>query len=112
MSRPRLNRKLVLEAPVRVSDASGGYTVDWQALGTLWAQMTARTGQEIAVGSAPVSAVSYRIVVRASPEGAVGRPQPDQRFSEGSRTYRIVAVTEHDVEGQYLICFASEETAV
>ena len=33
MSAPRLNRKLVLEAPTRVADGAGGYTVTWAALG-------------------------------------------------------------------------------
>lgn len=111
MSAPRLNRKLVLEAPTRVADGAGGYTVTWAALGSLWAEVTARSGAERAVGGASVSRVGYRIVVRGAPEGSSMRPAPDQRFSEGARRFVIRAVAERDGRGQYLTCFADEEVA-
>jgi len=44
MNAPRLNRKLELEAPVRTADGAGGYTETWAALGSLWAEVTARSG--------------------------------------------------------------------
>ena len=112
MTLPRLNRKLVLEAPQRVPDGAGGYDAVWQSLGTLWAEVTARTGGEKALSGAPISAMSYRIIVRGAPQGAPNRPQPQQRFSEGSRRYVIEAVAEKDAGGRYLVCFATEEVAV
>ncbi|WP_299944646.1 phage head closure protein [uncultured Ruegeria sp.] len=111
MSTPRLNRKLVLEAPIRSADGAGGYTETWAALGTLWAEVTARSGSERAVGGASVSRVGFRIVVRGAPEGAQMRPTPDQRFREGARRFVIRAVAERDGRGQYLTCFADEEVA-
>ncbi len=111
MKTPRLNRKLVLEAPVRAADGSGGCTESWQALGTHWAEVTARSGAERQVAGVPVSRVSYRIVVRGAPEGSVMRPAPDQRFREGDRRFVIRAVAERDGRGQYLTCFADEEVA-
>jgi SPP1 family predicted phage head-tail adaptor len=112
MKTPRLNRQLVLEAPERVSDGAGGYVTEWQPLGMLWAQITARTGRETALVGAPISAMSYRIVVRGAPYGAPERPKPEQRFREGERLFIIQAVAEEDVDGRYLTCFATEETAV
>lgn len=112
MSVPRLNRRLDLEAPVGVPDGSGGYVVTWQTLGTLWAEVTARTGRDALSAAAPVSAVSYKIFVRAAPVGAPNRPKPDQRFREGSRLFHIVAVTDGDTESQYLTCYATEEVVV
>ncbi|WP_170572315.1 phage head closure protein [Ruegeria atlantica] len=109
MNTPRLTRKLVLEAPVRSADGAGGYTETWAALGTLWAEVTARSGAEREVGEASVSRVGYRIVVRGAPEGSSMRPSPDQRFTEGARRFVIRAVAERDPRGQYLICFADEE---
>ncbi len=111
MKAPRLNRKLMLEAPVRSSDGAGGYVVTWQAKGAVWAEVTARSGSERQVAGVPVSRVGYRIVVRGAPEGSDLRPSPDQRFAEGARRFVIRAVAERDPRGQYLTCFADEEVA-
>ena len=53
MKAPRLSRRLVLEAPVRVADGGGGFAEDWQAVGTLWAEVTARSGSERQVAGVP-----------------------------------------------------------
>lgn len=53
----------------------------------------------------------YRIILRAAPEGAPSRPIPGQRFRQGNRLFAIAAVTETDVKGGHLTCFATEETA-
>lgn len=112
MSVPVLNRALVLEEPMRVSDGAGGFSEGWTTLGTLWAEVTARTGREAAQGGAAVSRVSYKIVVRGAPFGAPDRPLPEQRFREGTRVFSIQAVAERDPEGRYLTCFADEEVVV
>lgn len=112
MSGPHLNRRLVLETPVRLADGAGGFTETWTVLGSLWAEVTARTGRERAVAGALVSSVAYGIVVRGALFGATGRPKPEQRFREGARVFVIQAVAERDPEGRYLTCFATEEVAV
>lgn len=105
----QLSRQLVLEEPMRVADGLGGFTQEWQALGTHWAQVTARTGRESGIAGGVTSRMGYKIVVRAAPWGAAKRPRPDQRFREGARVFRILAVTEHDAGGLYLACTAQEE---
>ncbi|MEP5730949.1 MAG: phage head closure protein [Sulfitobacter sp.] len=112
MSVPKLNHPLVLEAPERVSDGSGGFIEGWVVLGTLWAEVTARTGREAGNVGAPVSRVAYKIVVRGAPFGTPERPQPDQRFRHGDRIFAIKAVAERDRECRYLTCFAEEEVVV
>ncbi|MEM7520713.1 MAG: head-tail adaptor protein [Pseudomonadota bacterium] len=112
MSLPHLNHSLTLEAPERVDDGSGGYTEVWVPLGTLWAEITARTGRETDHGGAPVSLMSYRIIVRGAPYGAASRPRPEQRFRDGQRKFRILAVAETDRDGRFLTCFAEEEQVV
>lgn len=109
MTTPRLNRKLVLEAPERLADGSGGFLETWNALGQLWAEVTARTGRERAEQGARVSATAYRIVVRAAPLGSEARPKPEQRFREGARVFVIQSVAEAGHDGRYLTCFADEE---
>lgn len=111
MRRPVLHRQLALESPVETPDGAGGTTRGWQDLGTLWAEVTLRSGRERAEAGLPVSSTSYRIVVRGAPVGSARRPRPDQRFRDGARTYKIRAVAERDGAGRYLVCFADEEVA-
>jgi head-tail adaptor len=104
-----LNRKLMLEAPVRTPDGAGGFVETWAALGTLWARIEARAGDENAGQFGSESVVNYKIFVRAAPVGSPARPKPEQRLSEDGRIFRIQAVTEWDQAGLYLVCFAREE---
>lgn len=111
MTAPQLNRRLVLETPVRVADGAGGFVETWTALGMLWAEVKARTGRERAQAGALVSSMTYRIVVRGALYGSNRRPKPEQRFREGERLFVIQAVSERDPEGRFLTCFAKEEVA-
>ena len=108
---PKLNRQLLLEDAFRVPDDAGGFSVDWQVLGTLWAQVSPGTGREKATHNLPRSHVPMKILVRAAPVGSPSRPIAGQRFREGTRIYNINAVTEKDEAGRYLLCHAEEEVA-
>lgn len=112
MGSVRLNRQLVLEAPERVADGAGGWSESWAALGTLWADISARTGRDARGETAGLSVAPCRIIVRAAPVGAVSRPVPGQRFRDGTRVFAIHAVAEADGSGRYLTCFAEEEVAL
>jgi head-tail adaptor len=106
-----LNRKLLLEEASQTPDGAGGFIETWAVLGTLWAHIKPGTGRERGVDFVTLSSVPYRITVRAAPDGAPSRPKPNQRFRDGGRIYRIVAVTEADDAAQYLVCFAHEEVS-
>lgn len=106
---PRLSRRLALEEMVRVADGAGGYTIVWQVLGQIWAEVTPVGARERAGESVTLSGVTYRIRVRSAPEGAPSRPRPDQRLREGGRIFRITAVSEADPSGLYLTLSAVEE---
>jgi SPP1 family predicted phage head-tail adaptor len=112
MSAPELNRRLVLEAPQLLADGAGGYVNGWVPVGTVWAQVTPRSGRETAQSGAPVSRMAYRIIVHGAQKGSDRRPAAQQRFREGERIFTIEAVAEHDAQGRYLACFASEEQVV
>lgn len=111
MAVPRLNRRLVLEGPSRAPDGAGGWQESWAALGTLWAQIDARTGRDTGGEAAHLSLMRYRIIVRAAPRGAPSRPTPGQRLRDGDRVFAITAVAERDADARYLTCFAEEELA-
>jgi head-tail adaptor len=106
---PELNRRLVLERAVQVSDGAGGFSESWAVLGVVWAEVVAGSGRDVAGEEVTVSSVPYRITVRGAPVGAPSRPKADQRLRDGTRLFKIIAVTERDAGGQYLTCFAREE---
>ncbi|QHQ34555.1 head-tail adaptor protein [Algicella marina] len=108
MTVPNLNRALVLETRQNLADGAGGVDPAWMALGTLWADVSARTGTESVIGGRQTPRQRFRIVVRAAPFGAPSRPRPDQRFRDGDRIFNINAVTEFDPPGHYLICDCEE----
>jgi head-tail adaptor len=108
----RLNRPLLLEAAQAASDGAGGIFESWVGLGTLWAEITPGTGREAETADELVGAVTgFRITVRAAPPGAPSRPRPGQRFRDGSRVFRILAVAERDPDARYLACTTREEVA-
>jgi len=111
MRQPLLNRRLVLEGVTRNSDGAGGYVENWDALGELWAEVKPRSGGERDREEVGVSRLDVRVTVRAAPVGSSKRPDAGQRFREGSRIFRIMAVTEPDLAGRYLTCLAREEVA-
>ncbi|CUH87446.1 Bacteriophage head-tail adaptor [Phaeobacter sp. CECT 5382] len=107
----RLNRKLVLEDPQRISDGSGGYSEAWTPLGEIWAQMAPLSGRTSGQEGASLSLQRYRITLRASPVVSLSRPRPGQRFREETRLFRIETVREADASGRYLACQCLEEVA-
>lgn len=109
MKVPHLTRALVLETSQRVPDGAGGFSENWVALGTLWAEMVAGAGRDPAGEEVILSSVGYRITVRAAPVGADMRPKPGQRFREGSREFPILAVADRDAAGRFLTCHCREE---
>lgn len=110
--RVTLNRRLVLEAPTRTPDGAGGFTLAWDALGTLWAAIAPGAPRLQDQPGAAEARQPLRITLRGAPHGAPSRPVPGQRFREGSRLYAITAVTEADPAGRFLLCLAREETAL
>jgi head-tail adaptor len=111
MVEPVLSRRLVLEEVIGTSDGAGGIVRTWSTMGVLWAQVRAGSGREKAADFVTLSSMSYRITVRAAPPGAPSRPKPEQRFRDGARIFRILAVGEAGSDGRYLTCFAQEELA-
>jgi head-tail adaptor len=109
MSAPVLNRLLVLEEPLRVSDGAGGFTLSWSPLGYLWGEVKVGSGREAAGEEINLAQVTYRITVRGAVVGSPQRPKPEQRLRDDTRIFVILAVTEMDFGGHYLTCYAREE---
>jgi head-tail adaptor len=104
----RLLRRLILESPLRTPDGSGGFDTEWLPVGTIWADVTARTAREDLIAGVERPRVRYRILVRGAPVGTPGRPRVDQRLREGGRVFSILTVAERDQDGRYLEILAEE----
>lgn len=109
MRAPRLNRPLALEAAQRAPDGAGGFVQVWQGLGMLWAEVSARSGGDAEGEGVSLGRATYRITLRAAAQDSPARPKPGQRLRDGVRVFSILAVTERDPEGRYLIAWAEEE---
>ncbi|MFN4158506.1 MAG: head-tail adaptor protein [Gemmobacter sp.] len=109
MRPPRLSRALMLEGEVVSPDGAGGFVQSWTGIGTLWGAVVAGSGREAAGVEVPLSVQAFRVWVRGAPVGAPSRPVAGQRFRDGARVFAILAVTEADADGRYLVCAAREE---
>lgn len=109
MIRPRMRRRLVLEQAMQVPDGSGGLAETWAVKGAIWAEVTPSAGRETDGEEFPQATVPFRITVRGAAVGAPSRPVAGQRFRDGTRTYAILAVTERDPDGRFLVCAARQE---
>jgi SPP1 family predicted phage head-tail adaptor len=105
---PLLNNELVLEAPVEVADGGGGVSVEWQALGTVWAEIASVRAREGVRGGRGVSAVTHRITIRNAASDSPRRPRADCRFRRGERVFAIRGVAPLDRRAAYLTCWAEE----
>ena len=84
-----LNRRLVLEAPVESDDGSGGVTRSYQAVTTVWAQVTPVSARADVAADSLGGARRYAIVIRARDDVSTRH-----RLREGARIYRILAARE------------------
>ena len=109
MRAPRLHRRLALEGEVVTPDGAGGFARVWTLRGYLWGEVTPGSGRESSGTEVLLSTQPFRITVRGSPQGGPSRPVAGQRFRDGSRVFAILAVTERDADGRYLVCAAREE---
>lgn len=111
MSRPKnasdLTAKLSLEAQARVPDGGGGWTISWQTVGAIWAEVRASGGSERVQGGRPYGRVTHRLTVRSAPDGSPRRPQADQRLVGAGRIFNILGVSEARDRG-FLTCWCEE----
>ena len=110
MSRPQLNRHLVLEHETQVPDGSGGFLRNWLALGAHWAEINAGSGRETSGPATTLSRVVHKITICAALAGSDARPLAGQRFRGHGRIYAIHAVAENAANARYLTCHTTEET--
>ena len=84
-----LNRRLVLEAPAETGDGAGGVVRTYEAVATLWAQVTPVSARVDVAADSLGAALRHRIVIRARPVITTRH-----RLRDGARVYRIMSLRE------------------
>ena len=98
MSDPgKLNRRLVLEAPVEANDGAGGVARSFSEIATLWASVTPVSAQEEIEAARLGARVTHRIGIRFSSDITTRH-----RFRDGSAVYRIVSLRDRDGRKRFL----------
>jgi head-tail adaptor len=87
----RLNRRLVVEAPVDTDDGMGGVAVTFADQETVWAQMVPASARGDIDADTRGAIVAWRILMRAGPELTTRH-----RLRDGARRFDIVAIVRRD----------------
>ena len=104
MSDPgKLNRRLVLEAPVETDDGAGGVSRTYGAVANLWASVTPVSAQEEIEAARLGARITHRIGLRFSSDITTRH-----RLREGSAVYRIVTLRDRDGRRRFLEIAAEE----
>jgi len=98
MSDPgKLNRRLILEAPIDTDDGAGGVSRTYEAVATLWASVTPVSAQEEIEAARLGARITHRIGLRFASDITTRH-----RFREGSAVYRIVSLRDRDGRRRFL----------
>lgn len=104
----RFSSRLTLEERGREPDGAGGILKTWVERGAIWAELKAGSGRERAVGLRPTSTVTHRARIRYAAPDAADRPRADQRLTDGTRVFAILAVAEADDRRRELALWLEE----
>ncbi len=105
MTQPgKLNRRLVLEAPVESDDGAGGVARSYATVTTLWASVEPVSARENVSAASLGATITHRIVIRGGREVT-----PRHRLRDGECIYRIVAVRER-IGRRFVEIEAEEQT--
>lgn len=100
----RLKHHIALERPVETPDGSGGVTITWSEVASLWAAIEPVGAAMRNLAQQSSETITHRITVRFRNEIASG-----WRFKKATRTFRIITIHDPDETSRYQICRTEEE---
>lgn len=100
----RLRLRLILEKPVRVGDGAGGATLGWSATGIVAAELVPVRPEERGTGQGIADLTLHKVIIRYRTD-----VEPGDRFRLGQRAFLVLAVTDPQEDGRYLVCLAEEK---
>lgn len=99
-----LNRRLVLQQSVEMSDGTGGVMRTYAFVARLWARVERVSARHSVEADVPGATVTHRITIRK--HAAV---TTRHRLVEGSAVYRIVSLREDDTR-RFLVIGAEQRS--
>lgn len=101
-----MNERITLEAEIRTPDLSGGYSVIWQPVTTLWALATPLSAREKWDAGQVTASAAYRFTVRQQED-----IDTTQRLNWKGKIFNIRSVTPQPGR-QFIDITAEEGTAI
>ncbi len=98
-----MRQRIRIESPVLTPDGMGGWSREWEELTTVWAQITAVSGDERIAAGQLTSEVSYRIRLRWREDIT-----PQMRIVFGARIFAIRTIIAVDGKKRTLEIMAEE----
>lgn len=95
----KLNRRIVIQAPITSQDANGEPVAGWTMVATVWASIEDITGREYLAAAGTQNPVQTKIAIRYR-AGIV----PAMRVLDGETAYNIEAVLGQDRISLLLMC--------
>ncbi len=98
-----LRHRVAIERPQRSSADGGGATIEWIAVGDVFARIDAISGSEIEVADGLSARTTHKILMRYRDDVL-----PEMRIAAGSRRLDIRAVLDPDGRRRWLQCLCEE----
>jgi SPP1 family predicted phage head-tail adaptor len=99
----QLTARLDLESAIETPDGQGGVTVSHAVESSHWARVEPIAAELAELGHVERQAVTHRIWIRHAGGVVAGK-----RFRKGARLFDILAVSDPDETGRYLVCRVRE----
>lgn len=100
----QLSVRLDLEQDGEIPDGLGGFSSQWTALASLWAQIVPTGAAPLERAATVATDSSHQIRVRWRQDIVRG-----MRFRKGARLFMIEAVFDPDESGRFLTCLCKEQ---
>jgi SPP1 family predicted phage head-tail adaptor len=98
-----LNKPLIFQAPVKVSDGAGGFTTTWLTVATAYGALWPISATEIIKSDKPTMEVSHRVRIRYRKV-----MKPSWRISYANRYFNIVSIINPEEANEYFDILAKE----
>jgi SPP1 family predicted phage head-tail adaptor len=103
MSAGDLNKRITIQAPTKVSDGMGNYTVTWSTIATVYAAVWPVSAKERIQGMAVTTTITHRIRIRFRRVFRTG-----WRILYGGRYFNVVSAIDPNEDHEWLDLLCEE----
>ena len=103
-----LRKRLLLQSRSTAQDSSGGQSVTWSDVDTVWGEIQPLTGHKLMTAQAVHSEVTHEVVVRWRPDLANPQTVAAMRIMHAGRPFNIRASMNEDESNRTLTILTAE----